>query len=153
MDKEPTCQCRRCWRQGFSPCVRKISWRRPWQPTPVFLPGESHGQGSLAGYSPWGRKESNMTAKSLTWLKQLRMHACTASQTNWEKEAQSHSILKPARMLGIFQSGLFVFRWGHLGPEKCITGLLVVKVTSELVVDLGGRTHSFMARVTLGVFN
>ena len=64
--KEPTCQCRRCWRQGFSPCVRKISWRRPWQPTPVFLPGESHGQGSLAGYIPWGRKESNMTAKSLT---------------------------------------------------------------------------------------
>ena len=33
-------------------------WRRKWQPTPVFLPGESHGQRSLAGYSPWGRKES-----------------------------------------------------------------------------------------------
>ena len=36
-------------------------WRRAWQPTPVFLPGESHGQRSLAGYSPWGRKESEMT--------------------------------------------------------------------------------------------
>ena len=34
--------------------VRKIPWRRKWQPTPVFLPGESHGQRSLAGYSPWG---------------------------------------------------------------------------------------------------
>ena len=37
------------------------SWRRKWQPTPVFLPGESYGQRSLAGYCPWGRKESDMT--------------------------------------------------------------------------------------------
>ena len=36
-------------------------WRREWQPTPVFLPGESHGQRSLAGYSPWGCKELDMT--------------------------------------------------------------------------------------------
>ena len=41
--------------------VGKIPWRRAWQPTPVFLPGESHGQRSLAGYSPWGRKELNTT--------------------------------------------------------------------------------------------
>ena len=39
----------------------KIPWRRTWQPTPAFLPGEFHGQRSLAGYSPWGRKESDMT--------------------------------------------------------------------------------------------
>ena len=42
---------------------QKIPWRRKWQPTPVFLPGEFHGQRSLAGYSPWGRKESDMTEK------------------------------------------------------------------------------------------
>ena len=36
--------------------VRKIPWRRKWQPTPVFLPGKSHGQRSLVGYSPWGRR-------------------------------------------------------------------------------------------------
>ena len=47
---EPTCQCRRRKRCGFSPRVGKIPWRRAWQPTPVFLPGESHGQRSLAGY-------------------------------------------------------------------------------------------------------
>jgi len=47
--KEPTCQCRRHKRCGFDPW---IPWRRAWQPTPVFLPGESHGQRSLAGYSP-----------------------------------------------------------------------------------------------------
>ena len=43
----------------LDPWVRKILWRRAWQPTPVFLPGESHGQRSLAGYSPWGRSESD----------------------------------------------------------------------------------------------
>ena len=48
-------------RYRFDPWVRKIPWRRAWQPTPVFLPGESHGQRSLVGYSPWGRKESDTT--------------------------------------------------------------------------------------------
>ena len=48
-------------RLGFDPWVRKIPWRRAQQPTPVFLPGESHGQRILAGYSPWGRKELDMT--------------------------------------------------------------------------------------------
>ena len=43
------------------PGVRKIPWRRAWQPTPVFVPGESHGQRILVGNSPWGRKESNTT--------------------------------------------------------------------------------------------
>ena len=46
--KEPICQCRRHKRHGFSPWVRKILWRKAWQPTPVFLPGKSHGQRSLA---------------------------------------------------------------------------------------------------------
>ena len=43
----------------FDPWVGKIPWRRKWQPTPVFLLGESYGQRSLAGYSPWGCKESD----------------------------------------------------------------------------------------------
>ena len=47
-------------RPGFNPWVRKVPWRRAWQPTLVFLPGESHEQSSLAGYSPWGHKESDM---------------------------------------------------------------------------------------------
>ena len=45
--KETACQCRRWKRCGFDPWVRKIPWRRAWQPTPVFLPEESHGQRSL----------------------------------------------------------------------------------------------------------
>ena len=50
-----------CRRHRFDSWVRKIPWRRAWQPTPVFLPGESYGQRSLVGYSPWGRKESDTT--------------------------------------------------------------------------------------------
>ena len=59
--KEPICQCRRHKRHRFNPWVRKIPWRRKWQPTPVYLLGESHGQKSLVGYSPWSRKEPDMT--------------------------------------------------------------------------------------------
>ena len=63
--KELACQCRRCKRHGFDPWVRKIPSRRPWQPTPVFLPEESHGQRGLVSYSLWGCKESD-TTKQLT---------------------------------------------------------------------------------------
>ena len=52
------CQCRR---QRFHPWVRKIPWRSKWQPTSVFLPGESRGQRRLESCSPWGLKESDMT--------------------------------------------------------------------------------------------
>ena len=46
---------------NFNPWVGKIPWRKEFQSTPVFLPGEFHGQRSLAGYSPWGHKEVDMT--------------------------------------------------------------------------------------------
>ena len=48
-------------RCAFNPWVRKIPWRRKWQPTPVFLPGKSHGQRILVSYSQWRCKESDMT--------------------------------------------------------------------------------------------
>ena len=59
--KESTCQCRKNKSCGFYPWVGKISWRRAWQPTPVLLLAEYHGQRSLAGYSLWGPKESDTT--------------------------------------------------------------------------------------------
>ena len=59
--KESSCQCRR---PGYNPWVRKIPWRRNCQPTPVFLPEESHGQRNLAGYSPWGHNELDLTERS-----------------------------------------------------------------------------------------
>ena len=67
--KETACQCRR---RQFDPWVKKIPWRRKWQPTLVSLPGKSHGQRSLAGYSPLGHKESKRT-------KQLSTATCPQS--------------------------------------------------------------------------
>ena len=64
--KEPACQCRRPKRCRFHPWVRKIPWRRAWQRMSVFLPGESHGQRSLVGFSPEDHKES---------VKRLSLHA------------------------------------------------------------------------------
>ena len=51
--KDSACQCRK---GQFNPWVERILWRRKWQPAPVFLPGKSHGQRSLAGCSPWGHR-------------------------------------------------------------------------------------------------
>ena len=48
-------------RPGFDPCIGKIPWRREWLPTPVFLPGEFHGQRSLASYSPCSHEDSDTT--------------------------------------------------------------------------------------------
>ena len=59
--KESTYQLMRLKRYRFDPWVGKIAWRRKWHPTSTFLPGESHGQRSLAGYSQWSHKESDMT--------------------------------------------------------------------------------------------
>ena len=56
--------CLLCRRLEFNPWVGKIPWRRKWQPVPVSLPGKPLGQRSLAGYSPWGCKESEMTDPS-----------------------------------------------------------------------------------------
>ena len=70
--KEPACHCRRCKRHGLDPWVGKISWRRKWQPTSVFLSRKFYGQRSLAGYSSWSCKELDMTE---------RMHTHTHTHT------------------------------------------------------------------------
>ena len=95
--KESTCQCRRHRRLGFHPWARKISWRRKWQPTPVFLSGESHGQRSLAGYSPWGRTESGLTENTPVGMDSRRMvlrrlfaeqHREQTRGQGWEREGR-----------------------------------------------------------------
>ena len=88
--KESVCQCRRHKNHRFYPWSRKTPWRRKGQAIPVFLAGESHGQRSLAGYSP-------RVAKSQTQLKQLSMHVwtqridvsnCGAGEESWEPLGQ-----------------------------------------------------------------
>ena len=75
--KEPAFQRRRHKRLGFNSWVRKMPWRRKWQPTPVFLPGKCHGQRSLVGYSPWGHKASDMTERlSANFHAPFKCHHC-----------------------------------------------------------------------------
>ena len=81
--KEYACQDRRHKRLGFNPWIGKIPWRKKWQPTPLFLPGESHRQRSLVGCRPFGCKELDMTER-------LNTHA-------W----QSAPILCPSLVSGI----------------------------------------------------
>ena len=59
-----------CGRLRFDPWIRKIPWRREWQPTPIFFLGEFHGQRSLESYSPWGLRESD-TTKWLTHMSEM----------------------------------------------------------------------------------
>ena len=69
--------CLQCRKPGFDPWVGKIPWRRKWQPTPVLLPGKSHGQRTLVGYSPWDHKESDMTE----WLHFLFLSFIVSTET------------------------------------------------------------------------
>ena len=61
-------------RRGFEPWVGKLPWRRKWQPTPVLLPGESHGPRSLAGCSPWVNRHSHIKAECMYG----KAHSCGA---------------------------------------------------------------------------
>ena len=64
--KNPPVSAGRCKRHKFDPWVGKIPWNRKWQPIPGFLPEESQGWRSLAGYRPWGRTESDRTEHTCT---------------------------------------------------------------------------------------
>ena len=86
--KNPACQCRRHKRQGFDPWVGKISWRTAWQPTPVVLSAESHGQRRL---------------ESWTRLKGLSMHA--RMHVLWVFD-RTNSLMKPS---GPLPKGIFFF--------------------------------------------
>ena len=70
--------CQQCRRLRFNPWVRKIPWRSDWLPTPVFLPGESNRQRSLAGYPLKGHKESDVSE----WLTHTHTHTHTHTQKN-----------------------------------------------------------------------
>ena len=114
--KESTCQCRRHKVCGFNLWFGKIPWRRAWQATSVFLPGESHGQRSLAGCSPWGRKESDTTEH----LSTVRPIPASVS-----RELSSHSLLLfPPQLPNVFFSFLEVSRpllpFPHLSPLGAI---------------------------------
>ena len=123
--KEPACQCRRCKRRRFNTWVERIPWRGAQQPTPVFLPGESHSEAWRAT-SPWGGKESDMTEE-----KRLNTHMQTAGK-NYLHSSAALTLSTPTTILNIracyyhpiFHMGKLRHRavqllvWGHTGSKQ-----------------------------------
>ena len=97
----------------FSPWVAKIPWRRKWQPIPVFLPGESLGQRSLVGYSPWGGKESD-TNEWLTIPYYMNKYCEACSMFPF--------ICNPNRQ--IYRDRKYISCWLGLGGTKCECGVM-----------------------------
>ena len=98
--KEPTCQCRRHKRCEFDPWVRKIPWRRAWQPTPVFLPGGSHGQG--AWWATVHRvTELDMTERLSRHTVSIgKQHRCHLRTEIWRKERLPTPVFLPGESHG-----------------------------------------------------
>ena len=92
-------------KEFFKGDLKGLRWRRVWQPTPVFLPGEFHGQMSLAGYGPWGRKESDTTV-GLPWWLSSKESACNAGNLGlipvipWRRKWQPIPIFLPGNSHG-----------------------------------------------------
>ena len=88
--KEPTCQCRRHKRLGLDPWVKKIPWRRAWQPTPVILPGESPWTGEPGGLQPIGSQRVGHN-----WSDLARTHTSKAScnESLWVRRGRSVCLL------------------------------------------------------------
>ena len=114
-----TCmQCRRC---RFNPWVGNIPWKRAWQPSPAFLPGESHGQRRLVGYGPWGHKDSDMTEATeqatLGHLEYSGSHYCS------ELGKRETSSLKSAPLPKSWNPGYVcpTFRFpSRQKPQRCL---------------------------------
>ena len=109
--------CRRCWRLGFNPWFGKIPWRRKWQPTPVFLPGKTHGPW-------WGRKESDMTGhtwplpflSSVTLGKLLNHLGFNFSISEMGKGLENYALWQPGweGSLGSMNTWVpLLFTWSH----------------------------------------
>ena len=123
--KESTCQCRRC---GFNPWFWKIPWSRKWQPTPVFLPGESHGQRRLVGHSPWVAKsqtrlsdwtELKLLQSCLTLLRHYGLHP-TSLLCPWDSPGKNTGVGCCFILQGIFPnrgSNLCLFMSPSLAGE------------------------------------
>ena len=142
-DKEPTCQCRRSKRCGFDPYIRKIPWRRAWQPTLGILPVKSHGQSSLASFSPWGRKGLDTTeATACTGSNWSLTHSTSVGHLQWHKLPVGRRKTKIPLKEGMHM--------GEIEPEcKHICCLLLPTLLQReipiLIVSVHGKSLKYIA--------
>ena len=138
--KKSTCRC-----SGLDSWVEKIFWSRKWQPTPLFLPGKSHGQRSLVGYSPWGRRVGlccqpkpwpSPPTKGKIWGQRLeeieRWLLFSAGEEGNTVGSPSRTILLfHEEPRGLYRQGLTVWSqwWGTEGDKTWISSSFIVSKT------------------------
>ena len=109
-----TYQCRWCKRWGLDPWVGKSPWRKVWQFTPVFLPGEFHGQRSLVGCSPWGLKELDVTEATIPLTFQSMRR-----KSSWRSHRpRKMTVPNKAESLIMCEGLVMVSRWYYFSPRK-----------------------------------
>ena len=142
--KESTCQCRRF---GFDPWVQKIPWRRKWQPTPVFLPGKSHGQRSLASSSPVHgvTRESDRTGRLITCISSVPVppggrggHA-EADQPSDRVKHPSVAELLNSDLWGVCLCIFYVFSFILCMPRTCLGDSVSYWGTTASHANLWGK--------------
>ena len=125
--KEPICQCRRSKRHGFSPWIGKIPWRRAWQSTPVFLPGEYQGQRRLVGYSPYHCKQLDTTKQLSTHTQFLMLESSVNHTTEFFFLIGSGSITG-SKILFYFFTLFFLFlfflEWSRWYTTTCMVKVI-----------------------------
>jgi len=143
--KEPSCQCRRSKRHRFDPWVGKIIWRRAWQPTPVFLPGESCGQSRLVGYSPVRR---GLQRVRHDWINLARMHMLSMTRevgSGGHHMGAWREIIHYSLPVGLSASGFCLLHWHSNGWASsfllhlqeitwCLEHYLPVEMTQDELV-------------------
>ena len=102
-------ETQKTWVQSL---VRKIPWRRKWQPTPGFLPRKFHGQRSLVGYSPWDHKESDMIEHTCTHIHQQQEHSWTLQ---WSSQSSQWTPAFPSSYRGGSDGKASAYNVGDLG--------------------------------------
>ena len=130
-------QCRRCRRPGFDPWVKKIPWRRKWQPTSALMPGKSQGQRSLVGIGLWGRKESDTTEAT----EHACTHICTSPAPKWNAsdlsckcKSNKHTSKHKFILLKKGKRKIRRLFWWRVGEET-----IAPRVRMEVVSE--GETH------------
>ena len=126
--------CLQSRRPGFNPWVGTIPWRREWLPTPIFLPREFHGQKSLAGYSLWGCKESDMT-EQLTSFSVIFRWSSNESETYHPGISDKHRNTDPGDLPEpVCFEDAFVLdqKWTYLLSSKTAIKLLSVGLRPQV---------------------
>ena len=146
--KEFVCQCRRHKRCGFNPWVGKIPWRRRWQPTLALLPGESHGQKSLAGHSPRVTKRhdrGNLARTHSQGCTSVRLQLTAQNQSAVPKDIfiNYDAYVKPCIWKTFSQT------WHLKGNSKCVYHILTTLQITSFFSGLSWSFYLYPMNITL----